>query len=114
MMPITTCANCSFCYSWSWEDAFDKFGFCDGDGQVMTDEVVCVLRAAGYEVSAAACGLHNVTIRSIKREGVEQKPEHVDLGYADPRKYVPQIYCPAPRRGTWSQYGSRPRTTRRM
>ena len=37
---------------WSWEEAFDKFGFEDGDGLVMTDVVAAVLQDAGYSVTA--------------------------------------------------------------
>ena len=36
----TSCNTCFNDYDWTWEEAFDKFGFNDGDGQVMTDDVV--------------------------------------------------------------------------
>lgn len=44
-MPSTT-------ITWSWTEAFDKFGFDDGDGLVMTWHVADVLNAAGFQVDA--------------------------------------------------------------
>ena len=89
-MPITTCTNCGGSYRWQWEDAFDKFGFGDGDGQVETGTVVEVLRAAGYEATAEPWGLHNIVIGSIRRKGRELISAHTAVGYADPRKYLPK------------------------
>ena len=89
-MPITTCTNCGGQYSWQWEDAFDKFGFGDGDGHVETATVAETLRAVGYEVAAEPWGFHNTVIRSIKRKGVEFISAHAEVGYADPRKYLPK------------------------
>jgi hypothetical protein len=89
-MPRTTCNNCSNDYDWSWTDAFDKFGFGDGDGQIMTGDVVEVLREAGYTVVDEPWGLHNITICSIKRNGIEQIPhDRIKYGYDDPRSYLP-------------------------
>ena len=45
-MPVTLCHTCMAIHTWSWEEAFDKFGFNDGDGLVMTNRVVQVLRDA--------------------------------------------------------------------
>lgn len=91
-MPRSTCDRCGGKKSlhWQWEEAFDKFGFGDGDGQVMTDDVAQVLRAAGYAVAVAPWGLHNTTIYSIKRDGVELIPNTANVGYDDPRKYLPK------------------------
>lgn len=76
--------------TWSWEEAFDKFGFGDGDGLVMTDVVVSVLTDAGYSVTAEPWGLHNVTIMSIKSaDGTELIPSTANIGYDDPRSYLP-------------------------
>lgn len=76
---------------WSWEEAFDKFGFDDGDGLVMTDTVVRVLADAGYNVTAEPWGSHNVVIFSIKdASGVEQIPTDINLGYDEPRDYLPE------------------------
>lgn len=89
-MSITTCPTCGESHHWSWEEAFDKFGFGDGDGIVMTDTVVNALTKHGYEVTAEPWGSHNVTICSIVRKGVEQIPEDAKLGYDDPRDYLPK------------------------
>ncbi len=88
-MPNTTCKTCGGDFHWDWEEAFDKFGFCDGDGQVMTEEVAEVLRAAGFEVAIEPWGIHNTTIHSIKLHGVEQIPDDANAGYDDPREYLP-------------------------
>jgi hypothetical protein len=64
MSPISPCSRCGGKLRWRWEEAFDKFGFGDGDGQVMTSDVAHVLRAAGYVVASAPWGLHNTTIYS--------------------------------------------------
>ncbi|MBX9925200.1 MAG: hypothetical protein K2Y05_02475 [Hyphomicrobiaceae bacterium] len=89
-MSITTCPTCGEPHSWSWEEAFDKFGFGDGDGIVMTDSVVGALTRHGYEVTAEPWGSHNITICSISFNGVEQIPEDAKLGYDDPRDYLPE------------------------
>ena len=89
-MSITTCPTCGEPHSWSWEEAFDKFGFGDGDGIVMTDSVVGALTRNGYEVTAEPWGSHNITICSIVFNGVEQIPEDAKLGYDDPRDYLPE------------------------
>jgi len=88
-MSITICQTCGGTYHWGWEDAFDKFGFNDGDGQVMTDTVIETLSEAGYVATAEPWGIHNIVITSIKRDGVELIRPDVDLGYADPRSYLP-------------------------
>lgn len=88
-MPRNTCQTCFHDYDWTWEEAFDKFGFNDGDGQVMTGTVVDVLEDAGYEVITFG-GIHNEFITSITKDGVEQIPESTDLGYEDPRYYLPK------------------------
>ena len=38
-MSITHCPTCCQETTWYWTDAFDKFGFEDGDGIVMTEHV---------------------------------------------------------------------------
>ena len=77
--------------TWSWEEAFDKFGFEDGDGAVMTDVVEAVLRDAGYSVTGEPWGSHNVVIFSIKdANGNEIIPSTVKIGYDDPRSYLPK------------------------
>ena len=91
-MPKSECDYCgSSDYYWNWEEAFDKFGFNDGDGQVETWTVEGVLVKAGYEVEVNGWGMHNTVIVSIKREGKElislDDPE-VQFGYDGPREYL--------------------------
>lgn len=88
-MPTSTCDNCGHEYNWQWEEAFDKFGFGDGDGQVQTETVVGVLERGGYDVVSEVWGLHNNVILSIKKDGVEQIPNSAEVGYDDPRAYLP-------------------------
>lgn len=90
-MSTTTCPKCCQDTYWSWEEAFDKFGFGDGDGIVMTDHVANALRAKGYIVKVEPWGCHNVTIPSITTEtGEEQIPDDIVCGYDDPREYLPK------------------------
>ena len=89
-MPFTECQNCGGQYHWNWEEAFDKFGFNDGDGQVETWDVEGVLTQAGYEVDVNQWGLHNTVITSIKKDGMELIPETATVGYDNPRGYLPQ------------------------
>lgn len=89
-MPKTTCKTCSNDYHWAWEEAFDKFGFGDGDGQIMTDTVADVLSAHGYVAVVEPWGFHNITITSIRKDGIEQIPfGRITYGYDDPRDYLP-------------------------
>lgn len=86
------CYACGNDYYWNWEEAFDKFGFMDGDGNVNTVEVEQVLKDAGYEISSTQWGLHNLIITSIRMHGKELMPEDSDeycIGYDDPRDYLP-------------------------
>lgn len=88
-MPEATCHICGSCVAWAWEDAFDKFGFGDGDGVVMTADVIAVLDQAGYDAVSHKWGLHNEVIVSITKDGVEQIPATAQSGYDDPRQYLP-------------------------
>lgn len=89
-MSLTTCPSCGNLTTWSWEDAFDKFGYGDGDGVVMTEHVAEALRNRKYEVTVEAWGCHNIVITSIKRAGKELIPATCQLGYDDPRDYLPK------------------------
>ena len=91
-MPRTECDNCGGPYYWRWEEAFAKFGFRDGDGQVETWQVEQVLTEAGYNVTVEGWGMHNTVITSIKKEGREYIPHDdpaIRFGYDDPRNYLP-------------------------
>ena len=79
---------------WGWEEAFNKFGFGDGDGEVMTDSVVAAIQAKGYRVAHQVWGMHNDTIYEIKRaDGTviyppPSKPNY-RVGYDNPRDVLP-------------------------
>lgn len=91
-MTMTICKACCSEMHWNWEEAFDKFGFADGDGLVMTEHVAEALRKASYTVKVEPWGLHNVVITSIK-SGKQQReliPNSVDFGCDDPRDYLPK------------------------
>lgn len=93
-MPISRCENCGESFEWSWFEAFDKFGFGDGDGQIETERVADMLERAGYNVITEGWGLHNTLITSIERDGLEHIPQddpNVTIGYDDPRNYLPQV-----------------------
>ena len=49
---------------WEWEEAFDKFGFDDGDGMVFTGLVATFIDSLGYE-SEFDGGMHNSYLKSI-------------------------------------------------
>ena len=92
-MPVTDCDICGGPYHWKWEEAFDKFGFMDGDGQVETWRVETVLTQAGYEVRAEGWGMHNTVIISITKDGEELIPHNdpkITFGFEDPRTYLPK------------------------
>jgi len=71
---------------WTWEEAFEKRGFNDGDGEVHTEEVAQVIKDAGYAVSHEKWGVHNVVIASIKKGRKELMPGEWD----DPRSFLPE------------------------
>ena len=91
-MVSTTCDNCGGVLHWDWTEAFAKFGFGDGHGQVETWQVEAVLTEAGYTVTVEEWGMHNTVITSIRKAGEELIP-YVNpayrFGYDDPRAYFP-------------------------
>lgn len=92
-MTSTTCDTCGGTLHWDWTEAFSKFGFNDGDGQVETWQVESFLSNAGYAVKVEGWGLHNTVITSIKKDGVElipyDNPDYI-FGYVNPRDYFPE------------------------
>ena len=80
---------------WEWEEAFDKFGFDDGDGMVFTGLVATFIDSLGYE-SEFAGGMHNSYFKSIKDKSgkellsVMPNGDEIDVGYDDPRQYLPE------------------------
>ncbi|TXG87732.1 MAG: hypothetical protein E6R14_00770 [Thermomicrobiales bacterium] len=87
-LAVCTCPTCGT-RLWSWEEAFDKYGFDDGDGLVMTETVADALRSRGYVVVTASWGLHNVIITEITKKGRSLIPQGAIVGFDDPRKYLP-------------------------
>ncbi len=55
--------------TWEWEEAFEKFGFGDGDGWNGTHEVEGEIESLGYEVETDSWGCHNYMIFDIKKDG---------------------------------------------
>ncbi len=92
-MVCTTCDNCGGTLHWDWTEAFAKFGFGDGDGQVETWQVEAVLVEAGYDIKVEEWGLHNLVIMSIKKDGEELIPYDnpaYTFGYDNPREHFPE------------------------
>ena len=54
---------------WRWEDAFEKFGFGDGDSWNGTDIVASAIDALGYTAECDGWGCHNYLIVDIKKDG---------------------------------------------
>ena len=74
-----------------WSEAFNKFGYDDGDGVVETPLVAEILENAGYRVKYSRWSPHNTIIYSIKKDGTELMPldHHFwRIGYDDPRAYL--------------------------
>lgn len=86
----TICPTCGHAHHWSWEGAFDKFGFGDGDDLVMTETVAEALRKHGYVVETIHWGFHNTIITDISRDGAALIPDGTVRGYDDPRRYLPK------------------------
>ena len=78
---------------WTWMEAFDKFGFGDGEDTNHTQEVVDVLKAAGYVCNPAG-GMHNYYMDSLKKDGQVWEPNLSD-GFIEqmdenrPRTWLP-------------------------
>lgn len=92
-MVSTECDCCGGTLHWDWTEAFAKFGFNDGDGQVETWQVETVLAEAGYQVQVEGWGMHNTVITSIKRNDIELIPygnPKYTFGYDNPREYFPE------------------------
>lgn len=101
---------------WSWEEAFDKYGFGDGDSWNGTDHVYPIIdRMDNYNTHVDSWGIHNYMIMDIidnetdKSILFSENPEtngwrqdvydrikarggdpKEDYGYLDPRLYLPK------------------------
>ena len=76
-----------------WSEAFNKFGYDDGDGDVQTPLVAKALEDAGYRVKYSRWSPHNTIIYSIKKDGIESMPINnlkYRIGYDDPTLYLPE------------------------
>lgn len=77
--------------TWQWEEAFDKFGFGDGDGWNGTHEVEGEVEGLGYEVVTDTWGCHNYMIFDIKKDGKSILfPEKNDIGM-DLDDWLPEV-----------------------
>jgi hypothetical protein len=74
-----------------WEEAFDKFGFDDGDkgGYTRTCLVAEFIDSLGYE-SEFSGGLHNTYFDSIKDKSGKDFLDGIEIGYSNPREYLPE------------------------
>ena len=74
----------------SWTEAFCKFGYGDGDGEVYTEEIASHIEKLGLTCEYAG-SIHNTIIDSIKdKDGKELIGESVETGYDCPRDYLPE------------------------
>jgi len=87
-MKCKTCGN-----SYHWSEAFSKFGFNDGDGDVKTPLIAKALENAGYAVKYSRWSPHNTLIYSVCKDGIEYMPINdpkYRIGYDDPHEYLPE------------------------
>ena len=75
---------------WQWEDAFDKFGFGDGDGANFTHEVEDFLLKHGWTAVADWWGIHNYMIIELTGPNGEKPMADAVVGYDNPREYLPK------------------------
>ena len=79
---------------WDWEEAFDKFGFGDGDGWNGTDIIADHIESLGYGVVCDQWGIHNYMIMDLTVWCgpilISIIPEHISRGYDDPHGYLPR------------------------
>lgn len=76
----------------NWTEAFAKFGNADGDdpdAESNTERVADVIRELGYVCDVWGGG-HNVMIVDITTAGGEDILAGAQVGYDDPRRYLPQ------------------------
>ena len=73
----------------NWPDAFNKFGYGDGDGEVYTYEIAEHIDELGLSCVYKQKGMHKEVIESIKCNGKELIPDATDIGYDCPRGYLP-------------------------
>jgi hypothetical protein len=91
---------------WTWEEAFYKFGFEDGEGWNGTD-LICNAIATDFPDLVFECdgwGCHNYMIFDIKKKDTDEsvytmtvvEPDGTErevepkIGYDSPRRYLPK------------------------
>ena len=88
----------------NWTEAFEKFGYGDGDDTVYTPEVVSFIESQGYIVESEEWGCHNTVIIGIARETTPGTLEDIwldggdpayQVGYDDPRPHLPDVLVAA-------------------
>ena len=79
---------------WDWEEAFDKFGFGDGDGWNGTEIVADFIESLGYGVVCDQWGIHNYMIMDLTvwcgPIYISILPDHISRGYDNPHGYLPR------------------------
>ena len=75
---------------WQWEEAFDKFGFGDGDGANFTHEVEDFLQGLGWDAVPDCWGIHNYMIMELTGPNGEKPMADCNVGYDCPRTYLPK------------------------
>lgn len=80
---------------WSWEEAFSKFGFEDGDGWNGTSLVSDFIESLGYSTECENWGMHNYLIVKLFMPDSTEVLCPLDemgkgWGYREPRGYLPQ------------------------
>ena len=89
-MKTSECVVCGGSIEWHWEEAFFKLGFAHDSGHAESLNVANALLEAGYELPVQPESQLSILITSIKKGGIEQIPEHINVGYENPRLYLPE------------------------
>ena len=71
---------------WDWTEAFQKYGFGDGEDTVHTQEVVEFLESLGYQCEPVG-GMHNYFMYNLERGDTEWHPPD-DFDH-NPREWLP-------------------------
>ena len=89
-MYRSQCCSCCQYMQLSWEEAFDRYGLMVSDGIVEIQSVVDTLVEAGYGVTVLEFEPHIRVISQIQKWGIKLIPRTVEIGYDNPRGYLPR------------------------